>query len=300
MSIYDVTYSKLGQQVLPPDKRNSKMVAFVTCLLAPMQWLRDLWLGSYRTGASAQLWATGITYLSYNEVIYNNKSYQSIQDANLNNQPDVSPLFWTPIQQNIIGVSERLLYNGQCIVLTWALNKWFSTSFSQPTPQAATVVQQIGGVATIACTAHGFTTGQHVNISGFGLYPWFKGFFTITVIDANTFTYPLAGADFVPITTDNGFAFALSGIYIQNNFVANTSPFRSGAAETQSSVVYTGKSSDVVINAYSFTGQVNFTIYIPTATYTAIAATNAARDATVRAFVNQYLPAGLLYSIQPY
>ena len=155
-------------------------------------------------------------------------------------------------------------------------------------------------MATIYCAGHGFTTGQNINISGFGFYPWFNGYFTITVIDADTFTYALAGADFVPIVTDNGFAFTLSDIYIQNNFVANTSPFRSGVTETKSSVVYTGKSSDFVINVYSFTGQINFTIYIPTATYTVIAATDAARDATVRAFVNQYLPAGLLYSIQPY
>ncbi len=299
MSIYDLTYNKLGRQLLPPDKRNNNLAAFVTCLLAPMQWLRDLWLGSYRTGATAG-YDPGITYDKYSQVVYQNAVYSSLYNGNIGTTPAAGSPWWVLVQNNFIGISERLLYNGQCIVLTWALNKWFGTSFVQPTPKAATVVQQIGGVATIYCTGHGFSTGQRINISGFGFYRWFNGYFTISVVDADTFTYPLHGADFVPIVPDNGSANTLSGIYLQNNFVANTTPFRLGVAGGQSSVVYTTKSSEAVINRYSFAGQLNFTIYVPLATYATLGNTNAVRDATVRAFVRQYLPAGLLYSIQPY
>jgi hypothetical protein len=190
-----------------------------------MQWLRNLWMGTYRTGDASPQWAGGTTYDKYNRVQYANQVWESTAGNNSGNPPGTNTN-WALVQNNFIGVSERLLYSGQTIVLTWALNKWFGTVFTQP-----------------------------------------------------------------PGT---------SSIYIQNNLVTGISPFRAAVTETQASVVYSNRSSDYVINQYSFTGQVNFTIYVPTAAYSLLGSSDAARQATVRAFVNNYLPAGLVYSVQAY
>lgn len=40
------------------------------------------------------LWSSGTTYSIGNEVRYNHRVYESLQNSNLNNQPDISPTFW--------------------------------------------------------------------------------------------------------------------------------------------------------------------------------------------------------------
>ena len=62
MSIYDVNYSTLGSQLLPPDKRSSRLTAYLNALLSPLQWLRNLWMGTYRTGAVYAQWTGTATY----------------------------------------------------------------------------------------------------------------------------------------------------------------------------------------------------------------------------------------------
>jgi hypothetical protein len=66
---------------------------------------------------------------------------------------------------------------------------------------------QSANVVTINCSGHGFSTGNSITIDGIefttGTNP--NGVFTITVVNSNTFTYPLAGASGTYVTT-NAFA----------------------------------------------------------------------------------------------
>lgn len=225
MSIYDINYSTLGSQLLPPDKRSKNLTAFVGILLSPVKWLRDLWFGTYRTGASYAQWAIGTTYAKYDRVIYKKAVYESKNDGNVGYLPTVAA-HWQQVQANFIGLSERVMYNGQCLVLTWALNKWFGTSFVQP---------------------------------------------------------PNTGS---------------SDIYISNNTIP-ASVFVAGA-DGNSSYVFTDHSPQYVINDYTFAMVTNFTINVPSAVYAALSDTDAKREAIFRAFVNQYVPAGILYTIQTY
>jgi len=130
MSIYDVDYSKAGKQLMPPDKRMPRLISFFYAFLIPLQWLRDLWFGSFRTGATAQEWLNTTTYAKYDLVVYNIYVYMSLKDGNTNIPTDTSS--WIVIQTNFIGMSERILYNCQVLVLTYALNKRFKTIFRQP------------------------------------------------------------------------------------------------------------------------------------------------------------------------
>jgi hypothetical protein len=131
MSIYDVDYSTAGKQLLPPDKRHYNMVAWVKALLKPMQWLRDLWLGSYRTGSTDAPYLITTTYNIGDRVVYKYAVYESVVNNNLGNDP-LNTAYWVKVQDNFIGVMERVQYNGAVIILTYALNKYFGTVFRQP------------------------------------------------------------------------------------------------------------------------------------------------------------------------
>lgn len=131
MSIYDIDYAQAGQQLLPPDKRFYEMSAWVKALLEPMQWLADLWLGSYKNGSTAPPYLNTTTYGKGDRVIYKYSVYESVINGNLGNNP-LNIAYWTKVQANFIGVDERLQYNGNVLVLTYALNKYFGTVFRQP------------------------------------------------------------------------------------------------------------------------------------------------------------------------
>src|SRR5690348_3289403 len=62
-----------------------------------------------------------------------------------------------------------------------------------------TSLTSVGTVATAVCTAHGYATGAFVLIAG-AVQAAYNGSFLITVVDANTFTYPLAASTTSPAT----------------------------------------------------------------------------------------------------
>lgn len=128
-SIYDIDFSKFIPRMLPPDKRFTGTLAWLNCLLSPVQWVRDLWLGEYRTGTTATAYSAG-TYNRYDRVLYNKVVYESLIDNNTD-LPTVAGS-WFVVQKNFIGMFERIYYNGLTITLTWAMNKWFDTTFRQP------------------------------------------------------------------------------------------------------------------------------------------------------------------------
>jgi hypothetical protein len=209
--------------MLPPDKRGSKMWAWVTAMLSPIQWVRDLWFGDYRTGSQAQEYLTTTTYQKYQRAIYRFAVYESLIDDN--NFIPSNPMAWQLVQKNFIGLYERILYTGQTLVLTYALNKRFMTDFRQPP--------------------------------------------------------------------------AVSDIYIQD-IPKPLSPFIVGGSEANSSVVYANTSSDFVIDAYSFTAYVNMIIWVPVAVYLALDPLPANCDKIIRAFADQYIVAGIIYSVSTY
>jgi hypothetical protein len=90
-----------------------------------------------------------------------------------------------------------------------------------------------------------------------------------------------------------------SDIYIQTNGT-NASVFVVGGDESNSSVFYADKSDEVIINAYSSAFQYNFTIYVLTSIWTALASDDTTREKIIRSFVDQYNTIGIFYDIQTY
>lgn len=131
MSIYDIDFNTKAVELLPPDKRFPTTIAWIKALVKQAKYIRDKYLGDYNTGANYPIWAIATNYNKGDRVIYKGSVYESLINGNIGNQP-IEGINWTLYQKNFIGVSERVYYNGQKIVLEWALNKWFHTTFRQP------------------------------------------------------------------------------------------------------------------------------------------------------------------------
>jgi len=93
-----------------------------------------------------------------------------------------------------------------------------------------------------------------------------------------------------------------SDIYISS--VSNTNQdFIVGVTESQSSsAVYQNGDADSFVQAQNptFSGQLNFRIFIPVAVWTALASTDDDRDNTVRDIADLYFLAGIQYTIVTY
>ncbi len=228
MSIYDIDFSTKAVELLPPDKRFPITIAWIKALVKQAQYIRDKYLGDYNIGANYPIWAIANNYNKGGRVIYKGSVYESLIDGNIGNQP-IEGQYWTLYQKNFIGVSERVYYNGQKIVLEWALNKWFNTTFRQP--------------------------------------PLVSDIF----IGTNT---PALTCFIVGASTDN--------------------------ITTNSSSIFSDRSSEYIQYTYNAPIFYNATINIPLAVYNALDTIAINREKIVRNFADLYFPAGITYNIATY
>ncbi len=143
MSIYDVDFAPVSVELLPPDKRSPSNINILLAMLKPLQWIHDLVFGSYYAGPTCPNYAPG-TWNKYDQVIYLKHVYQSLIDGNTDLPTTTN---WQLIQDNFIGVQERILYNGSKLVLEYALNKQFNTVFRQPNNVSDIYISNIAAVA---------------------------------------------------------------------------------------------------------------------------------------------------------
>ena len=170
--IYALDYSNtVWKLLLPPSKRLPKWLAWGASLAAGKQWKHNVNFGSYMLGsqdssynASSGGYSLGdrvIYYLQSGGAYYgDNAVYEAITSVPTNTPPtgtnvipqiapswvvdsetgikwiatgnNGSPFYWVQVQQNFIGVTERASYAANKIIMEYALNKWFNTTFRQP------------------------------------------------------------------------------------------------------------------------------------------------------------------------
>lgn len=140
--IYDFDINTNAVELLPPDKRKFSNIRLLWSLLSPMQWIRDLVFGSYYEGSNAPAYTAG-TYDYMAQVIYDRKIYMSLFDGNTD-LPTTSK--WMLIQDNFIGVKERILYNAEKLVFEYLLNKEYGTTFRQPPLQSDIFINNLAAV----------------------------------------------------------------------------------------------------------------------------------------------------------
>jgi len=128
-NLYDVDFKQQSNDLLPPDKRHPKNISIIRALMAPLQWARDLILGSYKTGSNAPIWSAG-SYNKWDQVIFNKRVYSSLIDNNTSDPTNSDS--WELVLYDFIGVDERIKFNSQKCVLEYALNKRFGGTFRMP------------------------------------------------------------------------------------------------------------------------------------------------------------------------
>lgn len=153
--LFDIDMNQQAVDILPPDKRAPGILSLQRALLSACQWSRDLILGSYKKGSPAPPYAGG-TYNKYDQVVFNKAVYYSLV-AN-NSALPTDTLSWLKIQENFIGADERVRYNGQKVVLEYALNHRFGGTFRPPGSSSLSdiYINNVGPVAV------GFRIGKTI------------------------------------------------------------------------------------------------------------------------------------------
>jgi len=103
MSKYDFNINNAAVENLSPDKRYPNNITFLKSLLSSLQWLRDLFFGSYWDGSTVAQYSPG-SYKYLDQVRYQKKIYSSLINDNTD-LPTTSN--WLLIQDNFIGLNER-------------------------------------------------------------------------------------------------------------------------------------------------------------------------------------------------
>lgn len=130
MGIYDANYYQLSANAMPPNKRLPKYLLWIFVLVSPFNWLRDVIFNVFKVGGGAYTPYSAGTYYKYERVIYEKGVYESKINSNTD-LPTVTES-WVKLTDNFIGIDERIRINIHKILIEYALNKWFFTTFRQP------------------------------------------------------------------------------------------------------------------------------------------------------------------------
>lgn len=119
-------------------------------------------------------------------------------------------------------------------------------TYMTPQPAVSITATWAGGVLTVTQTAHGYTTGNSVTIAataGSSTFAAYDGTYTITVVNANTYTIDFA-ANNGTITTGTaqrtGYSTSGKAVVLWGNYIARVSNFAAGAWAPGSPVTAVG------------------------------------------------------------
>lgn len=130
MSIFNVDFDQKAVELLPPDKRFKVHVGWVRSLLSQNQYNHTDIFVDYKTGSTYPLWNNLGSWNKGQRVIYGQSVYESLVDNNTDLPTNTNT--WRVYQTFFIGTDERIMYNSQKLVLEYALNRKFGTTFRQP------------------------------------------------------------------------------------------------------------------------------------------------------------------------
>jgi hypothetical protein len=122
---------------LPPKKRLPIYKAWTKTLLNPLQVLYNTMFGTFKDGNTAAAFIPATLYVVGDQVQYIDKSIYQCWVVNTGELP-TNTNFWFKIQDNFVGIEPRCKYNAQHLLLEWALNEWFGTTFVN-TPGASDI-----------------------------------------------------------------------------------------------------------------------------------------------------------------
>ena len=140
MSLFNINFFSKVIELLPPDKRTANQLSWVKSLASPIQYLRDKFIVDYKVGSTYSDWGAG----SYDKgviVVYKKVLYESNVDSNTDTPPSSK---WNKYLDSFIGSDDRVKYNGQKVVLEYALNQYYKTTFRQPNNLSDIYIETLG------------------------------------------------------------------------------------------------------------------------------------------------------------
>lgn len=122
--IYSIEYT-------PPDKRTfPNWSRWMKLVITPLIWIYKVFL-DFKDGADLPYFDISLTYPRDSKVIYNYKSYISLYDNNVGNNPELNPDLWMLISPLFIGYEQSTYFNSSQISLEYALNRYFRKELFQ-------------------------------------------------------------------------------------------------------------------------------------------------------------------------
>lgn len=129
--IYDYNNELVGEQLTPPVLRKTKFLAWLNVITSHVQKLWNTIFIDYKDGSDYPDYDAFTLYALGDRVIYTDKMIYEAIDASLGALPSDTTK-WVLINDNFIGIKERIKYNSQIILLEYALNKWYRIPSTDP------------------------------------------------------------------------------------------------------------------------------------------------------------------------
>ena len=132
MSIFDVNFSKLAVEILPTHKRTD-IVEVTDSIVEPINDT-NIMFKWFREGNTAGQFNPLTVYVYGSVVRYSRKVYlrNEVTEGYSAGVIPTNTTYFVRISENFIGTNERLMYRPDKLVLEYALNRIFETTFRQP------------------------------------------------------------------------------------------------------------------------------------------------------------------------
>lgn len=132
MSIYSYDNKIVAEQIAPPTLRQPKFLAWLYVITKPVQSLWDFAFNGYKDGSTFDydlddtflFFPIGFVFTKGDVIKYSKGIYVCIQTFSFTGVVDLTK--FNKLQDNFLGVEERIKYNSQKILFEYAMNKWFS------------------------------------------------------------------------------------------------------------------------------------------------------------------------------
>jgi hypothetical protein len=127
--MYSLNYIQQLINLLVPDKRTNSIIALNKPAFNDLQNVHDNLFFTYKQIQFLPEW-DGTAQSKGAKVKYAKGIYYNLVEGNTNPPYDVTT--WEMVSPNFIGVDNRIKIRGEKLILEYALNLWFDTTFRQP------------------------------------------------------------------------------------------------------------------------------------------------------------------------
>lgn len=133
MSFYNLDTASASEQLIPPQLRNPKRLAWLQTLLAPLQQKHyDTFSpNSFYQGFADPIWDVATAYTVGYRVRFGISIYECLV-ADTGTVPPSDSDIWLLICKDFVGASERVKYNSGKMLFEYILNRYLNTTTTVP------------------------------------------------------------------------------------------------------------------------------------------------------------------------